>query len=53
MRLMRRPVTRIAKLLETVTERAGPEGNMPVNIFRLLLHPTSFSQVCHADLQIS
>ena len=38
-------------LLETVTKRAGPEGKTPVNLFRLLLHPTSFSQVCHARLE--
>jgi hypothetical protein len=46
-------VTRIEKLLETVTERAGPEGDVPINLFRLLLHPTSFPQVCHAGLQPS
>ena len=44
-------VSRMEKLLETVTKRAGPEGKAPVNLFRLLLHPTSFSQVGHAGLQ--
>ena len=44
-------VSRMEKLLETVTKRAGPEGRAPVNLFRLLLHPTSFSQVGHAGLQ--
>ena len=44
-------VTRMEKLLETVTKRAGPEGKAPVNLFRLLLHPTSFSQARHAGLQ--
>jgi hypothetical protein len=38
-------VSRMETLLETVTKRAGPEGKTPVNLFRLLLHPTSFSQV--------
>lgn len=37
-------VSRMEKLLEVVTTKAGGDGRGKVNLFRLLLHPTSFSQ---------